>query len=724
MAHPSSSAPLLSVFVLGVVSIGPAAFAQLDDPEEDEQNPIEEIVVSARQLGATISQTAHSVEVFTDEQLALSSDRSLEELLIRLPNIEIDPEWGIIVRGTPAEGYGGDLSTQLSLVDGATSGIIHFWDADQLEILKGGQSNIGSTIGGTFGVIYRPADFSWNSRVMVNHAAKTNDTEVGIAVGGPLMEDTLGFRISAYRRESDGLIDNVLRQDDAWSGHEEDFYNIRLAYRPPNHDGEFTFEYLLLDQKLGASSWVNLIGDDGDDAFRRKTAIESDVGSSHKRSEMRVRYKGRLSERLQAHAIVGASHWQTRSVEDRDGQPSPICPTDCYDGSGGTVVERADNRSVGAGVYLDYDLSPWTLHGLLYAIQYDINGTQDFNLPLDFDGIGSLPGVNWRLRFRFPTDHWWIYGARLNSIYQGEKWSLSASLFFDGESADNTRSTTGVRTTSTGVPFFDGLYDGFLAGTPQVSDQDDYSSSSVSPQLSVGYHINDLLTVGAKVERSFRRGWDRINGYQRRTVDYDREIGTDFDLFLRYKSREGRLRVNANIFQSDIDDMQVDYCFSDNFLDCHIVNAAEFRKRGVELDASFSHGPFSAWVGASWLDAEFRSFDVPGFDDQEDQPAPNAPEWKLSLGLIYDDDIWFGSAEWMVRPGTPGDVTPSLIRNDRRALLNGRLGYRFTNGLEVSLWGRNLLDEEYFERLQPNAPGAYVGAPREVGFTVRKEWGP
>jgi len=104
--------------------------------------------------------------------------------------------------------------------------------------------------------------------------------------------------------------------------------------------------------------------------------------------------------------------------------------------------------------------------------------------------------------------------------------------------------------------------------------------------------------------------------------------------------------------------------------------------------------------------------------------VPNAPKWKLSTGLTYDSGTLFWSADVTARPGTPGEVTASTIKNEGRVLVNGRLGYRFDHALEISLWGRNLLNEHYFDRLEPDAPGAYVGAPRAVGFAVTKEWGP
>ena len=56
--------------------------------------------------------------------------------------------------------------------------------------------------------------------------------------------------------------------------------------------------------------------------------------------------------------------------------------------------------------------------------------------------------------------------------------------------------------------------------------------------------------------------------------------------------------------------------------------------------------------------------------------------------------------------------------------MNARLGFRWTDGWSLSVWGRNLLNHDYYESLQPGAGGsglytAQLGDPRSVGLTLR-----
>jgi iron complex outermembrane receptor protein len=58
------------------------------------------------------------------------------------------------------------------------------------------------------------------------------------------------------------------------------------------------------------------------------------------------------------------------------------------------------------------------------------------------------------------------------------------------------------------------------------------------------------------------------------------------------------------------------------------------------------------------------------------------------------------------------------------SLLNARIGFRATKGVSISIWARNLLNQNYFEQLLPaggNAGqyAAVLGDPRTYGITLR-----
>jgi len=69
--------------------------------------------------------------------------------------------------------------------------------------------------------------------------------------------------------------------------------------------------------------------------------------------------------------------------------------------------------------------------------------------------------------------------------------------------------------------------------------------------------------------------------------------------------------------------------------------------------------------------------------------------------------------------------SPSEYLNiDGYALSNARAGFRASNGITFFVWGRNILNKNYYEQLLA-APGSYgqyagiVGDQRTYGVTIR-----
>ena len=58
------------------------------------------------------------------------------------------------------------------------------------------------------------------------------------------------------------------------------------------------------------------------------------------------------------------------------------------------------------------------------------------------------------------------------------------------------------------------------------------------------------------------------------------------------------------------------------------------------------------------------------------------------------------------------------------ALLNARFGFRTQSGLSFSIWGRNILNKDYYEQLLPAAGNAgqyaaVLGEPATCGITLK-----
>lgn len=704
----------------------PATAAEARD-DQAQSDPMKELIVTADSLKTTVDQTHYSLSVFQDDDLRRQTDRDLNDLLARIPNIEIDPLEGLIIRGLATLGSGGDQQTQLYLIDGAwTPGIFHKWDLDQLEVLRGSQSTIGSATGGTLGLKYKEPEFESSGNIMVSFEGDANDRDAGIAFGGPLIKNQLSYRLAAYTRVSDGLVENQFNGSKSWQSLSEEFARGKLNWYPQGFDGdEYALEFYYLSQNTDGSGWINQ-GSLPEDAFNRKTAIERDLYDNVKISDLRFRYKRQVNPRTTLKLVASVNLKETQSLQDRNNQPQ----------DDGFNEKANNNKNYAFSGNILHDTDKWQWSASFYSFYFDTQNTTDIVISLDY--LSAVP-ANWRVRYILNNKKWWINGGRLTGQYFGSNWYLSAAVSMEDDRADTLRGTEHRRISSSGNSAVDAAYDSLIALQPALEKEGQYRFGRANPTFAFGYHLSPTTTLGIKLEQASRRGWDRINTFRAQIYSYDPETARDLDLFLRTSLFEGRMQLNANLFTGYIKDQQIEYCFSSSAFDCHIVNAVRTDRKGVELDSWLFIDNIKTWIAASFLDSKFEKFTPPELLDQgvlvtnpeveiflkslESVEVPSSPSWKFAAGIIYEKGSFYSSLDLTIRPGTLGSVILADVSNDKRALLNGRVGWRFRNGLELSLWGRNLADEAYLTYFSPEEPGAYVGDPRQVGLTIQYDWG-
>jgi iron complex outermembrane receptor protein len=85
---------------------------------------------------------------------------------------------------------------------------------------------------------------------------------------------------------------------------------------------------------------------------------------------------------------------------------------------------------------------------------------------------------------------------------------------------------------------------------------------------------------------------------------------------------------------------------------------------------------------------------------------------------------FFTALEGFFRSSFSSSRSPSAYLNiEGYTIVNGRIGFRATSGLSAFLWGRNLLNKNYFEQLLPaggNAGqyAAVLGDQQTYGITL------
>jgi len=207
-------------------------------PNATDNNPLGEIVVTATKQSESVNRVPLSVTALSQKSLDQLGLRNVQDLARSVPaltirrsdNNNLQPSIrGIIASGgAPTTGiYLDDTPLQKRSGIGATVGngspFPPIFDLERIEVLRGPQGTLygGSSEGGTIRFI-QPAPGLTNYTAYARAQLSTTQTsspsyEAGVAVGGPIVTDKLGFRISIYQQHQGGYLDHY----DQYSGRKE-----------------------------------------------------------------------------------------------------------------------------------------------------------------------------------------------------------------------------------------------------------------------------------------------------------------------------------------------------------------------------------------------------------------------------------------------------------------------------------------------------------------------
>jgi iron complex outermembrane recepter protein len=249
------------------------------------------------------------------------------------------------------------------------------------------------------------------------------------------------------------------------------------------------------------------------------------------------------------------------------------------------------------------------------------------------------------------------------------------------------------------------------------------------PSWTVGldYQAADDLFLYVKSSRASMAGGFNTRSAPPGEQAFGPEEVTDYEIGAKLDALDGRLRTNIAVFHANTKDAQrIASAIVGNVLSNWVQNTGEVKTDGVELEVTaVPWDGMQVSVGASYLDARYKDGSfvedrgpaAGGLVDRSDEPMPFVPEWAYTVGVVQDLEFGFGAvslrADWAwvdekaFQPqtananATPAALAAVAIGNefstaDAYGLLGARASVALQNGIEVALWGRNLLDEEYF----------------------------
>ncbi len=258
------------------------------------------------------------------------------------------------------------------------------------------------------------------------------------------------------------------------------------------------------------------------------------------------------------------------------------------------------------------------------------------------------------------------------------------------------------------------------AATDTVSASDD--ELFVSPVLGLTYAITPTLdgfvrsSIGNK-PGGFSAFVDSANG-----PSFDRETNWSNEIGFQYHNPDRDLRIGLRGFWDQIEDYQFNQSVPGG-TDFAIVNADEVTSRGIELDLAWTPAERLTFRGSmGYVHAEFDSYVdpfTPGADFNGKE-VPFVPEYTASAGVRYDfESGFYAQSAVRVAGSTHYDAANSGIHTqDSYVLWDAEIGYA-TERFSIGLYGRNLLDEEYYSFINPQIAAGSPGDPQFFGVRLR-----
>ena len=757
---------LASLSVTSIAGLLPyGAGAALANERADDVSGVEEIVVTGEKSNRTLQQTPTSIAVTTADRIEKETLLSVQDVYNRTANVsETIGAAGFTIRGIANSGVGGggQAATASVYVDGAPiprealyGGPTDMWDVQQVEVLRGPQSTIQGLNALAGGIIVTSRDPSltrWtgDARILwTDH----NDRVFSAAIGGPIIEDELGARVSVERRANRGLIENVTR-----GGYDDELKSLNLrgkikwtpsavpgleavaSYNRVRRDGGYLYPYARTDNA---------------DFFDNRISTADQVNRGHVASDIAVlNVSYPLADALKITSVTSWNKSKVHSQTDADGTSFNLSNFD-------NVWQY---RTLTQELRLNYESD--RLSGLLGAWYYRRTGTlqQDSNVNVSTPTATIAGLLTPAVGATNATAIANAYTAQLPYIpvayaaYQPQRVETMA-LFGDARFKVTDRLTLigGFRldhernryTAETLAAFTGTLPDVNFMGTAYVplitavnnavlnyvrSASSPLASNSRTftaflPKAGISMEWTPDMTTAFTVQRAYRSGGSSQNRDRAQLVPYDPEYSWNYEASLRSKWLDGQLMINANAFYMEWKDQQVTAYLSNNTYDYNTVNAAGSHLYGFEVEAIGKVSrALDVYATVGHVKTKFDDFTLPvgttSTVDLQGTEFPYAPAWTLAAGT----NIRFGggvsgniNANYRSAVFTGVGQNQANFRVSDRVVVNGQVEYAI-GPVKFMVFARNLFNEKYIQYNNPANNQAILGDPQTFGVGASLHW--
>ena len=715
--------------VIGSLATALPAFAAPVDPDP----VIEEVVVRAQKRDQAMQEVPIALTVLGSDMLDAHGIRQATDIADITPGLYYESiglrNAFIFMRGTGSGQFdiGSDSSVSVFIDEVYTPRFtalqFDLVDVDRIEVLKGPQGALfgRNTTGGAISVVTaKPTSDPTASATL--EVGEDSHLFARASVSGPLGDGPLSGRLGVATRRHDGWVTNEVTDTDHL---DTDSLGLHGQLRAAFEQGELLLGAVYTEDDANANTYRNVTPVvpflSPASPFFGNVPTSSDP--EHQRYDtdgFQDRETLSLTARLDVDvgfatltSLTGYTTLDFSELHDLDGTEAFVFNR-FADEESDSVSQELRLTSTGDGAvdwlvgafYFSDDASRyerWTLGtDMVFALPV--------GQPIDVDDFHDVD-----------TRSWAVFGQV--GVALAERFRLEVGTRYGEDEKESERAAS----PSLPTPIL------FAPYTANVSD----SWDSFDPKVTLQYFPNDDVMVYASYGEGFKSG-----GFQPSIpanaafaeAAFEPEEVASYEVGVKATLWD-RARINAAAFHVEYEDLQFIAATGTTPTGAPLVviaNAAESTTDGFEIDADLVFNRyFRLSAGYAYLEAEFDDYLDGSGNDQSGNRMIRTPEHQGHVTADVAFPLGGGQIGAMVSVRSQSRVyfNPENSKHlSQRGYeqLSGRLGYDSSDDRwSVSLWGRNLTDEEVCANVVPLL-GSAVGLcsidslrSYGVGFTYR-----
>lgn len=673
------------------------------------QAEFDEIVVTADFRERAAQSLPLSISVLDAEFIEATAVQHFEELVNLVPNLNWSGDGHraryFQIRGVgELEQYQGAPNPSVGfLIDdidfSGIATVATLFDVQSIDVLRGSQgSRYGANaLGGLIYVQSAAPSAERDGRLELT-VGDGDAYSLGAAFGGALNDaETTTFRLSAQRHKSNGFRDNTFLSRKDTNGRDELGVRARLRFES-TADLAATLSLVYSDI------------DDGYDAFaldNSYTVLSDKPGRDAQESiGTSLRFDWSVRNDLTLTSVTAIADSDIKFSFDADWGNDQSWNPFTYD-----FVTLNDRKRKTISQEIRLASEKWLVGVYALNLQDEL---QTSSLGEYFDPFAPFSDS---LNDFFESD----YEAKNIAVFGQVDWDLN----------DLTRVAFGLRVEHRGTQYFD--TNGLETGP---------SETMWGGEISLSHDHSEFVTSYVSLSKGYKAG-----GFNLGVVPVERRAFEDEKMWtveagLKSTLLESRLRLNAAVFYSRRDDQQIRTSFqlepgNPASFGFATINAEKASSSGLEGDIRwFLDERWEIYANLGLLRSEIDEIGAaltgldPSLLNLNGRDQAHAPQFTLAGGIAYrHPEGYFGRLDVTAKDEFYFDVSHDQ-KSERVELVNARVGFEGESWL-VSLWGRNLFDEQYavrgffFGNEPPNFEAALytrLGDARQLGVTVEKRF--